>query len=261
MHIGGVHVELYWIIVFFIFGVTFGSFFNVVGLRIPKNLTIIKDQSHCPHCNETLRWHELIPVLSFLWQKGLCRNCRARISSIYPVMEFVTGLLFAYSYFQFGFQYELMTSILLISLLVIIIVSDLTYMLIPNKIILFFLPLLVISRIIAPLTPWYDMILGAVVGYFIIALIIILSRGGMGAGDMKLFFILGIALGWKVTLFTLFLASLLGACIGLILLSLQRVERLQPIPFGPYIAIAAIISYFHGDTLISAYLQLFESIS
>lgn len=250
-------MELYWIIVFFIFGMTFGSFFNVVGLRVPKNITFIQDQSHCPHCNKTLRWYELIPVLSFIWQKGTCRNCQARISTVYPIMEFVTGLLFAYSYFQIGFQSELMTSILLISLLVIITVSDITYMLIPNKIILFFLPFLIISRIISPLTPWYDMMFGAVVGYVIIALIIVLSRGGMGAGDMKLFFILGIVLGWKKVLFTLFLASLLGACIGLILHSLQKVARRQPIPFGPYIAVAAIISYFHGDALISAYLQLF----
>lgn len=250
-------MELYWIIIFFILGIVFGSFFNVVGLRVPKNITFIQYPSHCPHCNETLRWYELIPLLSFLWQQGTCRYCQARISPIYPIMEFITGLLFAYSYFQIGFQYELITSLLLTSLLVIITVSDLAYMLIPNKIILFFLPLLIISRIISPLTPWYDMIIGAFVGYIIIALIIVLSRGGMGAGDMKLFFILGIILGWKKVLFTLFLASLLGACIGLILRSLQKVGRKQPIPFGPYIALAAIISYFHGDVLISAYLQLF----
>lgn len=249
-------MELYWIIIFFILGVIFGSFFNVVGLRSPKNLTFIQYPSHCPHCNKTLRWYELIPLLSFLWQRGTCKNCQARISPMYPVIELVTGILFLYSYFQIGFQTELITAFLFISLLVIITVSDVAYMLIPNKIILFFLPLLIISRIISPLTPWYDMIIGAVVGYTTIALIIVLSRGGMGAGDMKLFFILGIVLGWKEVLFTLFLASLLGACIGLILRFLQKVGRRQPIPFGPYIALAAIISYFHGDALISAYLEL-----
>lgn len=249
-------MELYWIIIFFILGVIFGSFFNVVGLRSPKNLTFIQYPSHCPHCNETLRWYELIPLLSFLWQRGTCKNCQARISPMYPIIELITGILFVYSYFQIGFQIELITAFLFISLLVIITVSDIAYMLIPNKIILFFLPLLIISRIISPLTPWYDMIIGAVVGYTTIALIIVLSRGGMGAGDMKLFFILGIVLGWKEVLFTLFLASLLGACIGLILRFIRKVGRRQPIPFGPYIALAAIISYFHGDALISAYLHL-----
>lgn len=249
-------MELYWIIIFFLLGVIFGSFFNVVGLRSPKNIPFIQYPSHCPHCNETLRWYELIPLLSFLWQQGTCKNCQARISPMYPIIELVTGILFVYSYFHIEFQIELITAFLFISLLVIITVSDVAYMLIPNKIILFFLPLLIISRIISPLTPWYDMIIGAVVGYTTIALIIVLSRGGMGAGDMKLFFILGIVLGWKEILFTLFLASLLGACIGLILRFLQKVGRRQPIPFGPYIALAAIISYFHGDALISAYLQL-----
>src|SRR5699024_12599796 len=115
------------------------------------------------------------------------------------------------------------------------------YMLIPNKIILFFLPLLIISRIISPLTPWYDMIIGAVVGYTTIALIIVLSRGGMGAGDMKLFFILGIVLGWKEVLLTLLLSSLLGACIGLILSLLRKVGSNIPIPFDLYITFTVII--------------------
>src|SRR5699024_12371265 len=114
-------------------------------------------------------------------------------------------------------------------------------MLIPNKIILFFLTFLIIIRIISPLTPWYDMMFGAVVGYVIIALIIVLSRGGMGAGDMKLFFILGIVLGWKKVLFTLFLASLLGACIGLILHSFKKVASRQPITFCSCISVAEII--------------------
>lgn len=254
---GGVNVEIYWIIIFFTFGITFGSFFNVVGLRLPKSIPFVHDHSHCPTCKERLHWFELIPVLSFLHQKGACKHCHTRISPIYPVIELLTGLLFSYSYFLFGFQLELITSLLFISLLIIITVSDLAYMLIPNKILLFFLPLLIISRILSPLTPWYDPIIGAAIGFGIIALIILLSKGGMGAGDMKLFFVLGIVLGWKAVLFTLFLASLLGAVIGLILRALQRVERRQAIPFGPYIAVAAILAYFHGEPLIAAYLNLF----
>lgn len=248
---------IYLVIVFFIFGVIFGSFFNVVGLRMPKNISFVQGHSHCPTCKERLHWLELIPVLSFLWQRGACKHCQTRISFVYPIMELLTGVLFTYSYFSIGFHPELITSLLFISLLVTITVSDLTYMLIPNKILLFFIPLLIISRIISPLTPWYDMIIGAAIGFIMIALIILLSKGGMGAGDMKLFFVLGIVLGWKAVLFTLFLASLLGAVIGLILRALQKVKRRQPIPFGPYIAVAAMIAYFHGDMLVSMYLDLF----
>lgn len=200
---------------FFLFGTTFGSFYNVVGLRVPKNIPFVNDHSHCPNCDHRLRWHELIPVASFIWQKGRCRNCDTRISPLYPSMELLTGLLFAYSYFIFGFQLELITAILFISLLVIISVSDIAYMLIPNKFLIFFLPLLIIIRIIVPLNPWYDMIIGAFLGFALIALIIFISKGGMGAGDMKLFFVLGIVLGWKQVLLTFFLASLIGTIFGI----------------------------------------------
>lgn len=131
-------MEIYWLFVFFLFGTTFGSFYNVVGLRVPKNIPFVNDHSHCPNCDHRLRWHELIPVASFIWQKGRCRNCDTRISPLYPSMELLTGLLFAYSYFIFGFQLELITAILFISLLVIISVSDIAYMLIPNKFLIFF---------------------------------------------------------------------------------------------------------------------------
>src|SRR5699024_11662467 len=116
------------------------------------------------------------------WQRGTCKNCQARISPMYPVIELVTGILFLYSYFQIGFQTELITAFLFISLLVIITVSDVAYMLIPNKIILFFLLLLLISRIISPLTPWYDMFIGAVLVYTTLALINLLCSVRIDAG-------------------------------------------------------------------------------
>lgn len=250
-------MEIYWLFVFFLFGITFGSFYNVVGLRVPKNIPFVNDHSHCPNCHHRLRWHELIPVASFIWQKGRCRNCDIRISPLYPSMELLTGLLFAYSYFIFGFQLELITAILLISLLVMISVSDIAYMLIPNKFLIFFLPLLIIMRIIVPLNPWYDMFIGAFLGFGLIAFIIFISKGGMGAGDMKLFFVLGIVLGWQQVLLTFFLASLIGTIFGIFLKSLQKLKLRQPIPFGPSIAAAAVISYFHGETLLELYLSLF----
>lgn len=250
-------MEIYWLLVFFLFGITFGSFYNVVGLRLPKQMPFVHDHSHCPTCQHRLRWHELVPIVSYLWQRGTCTHCDARISPVYPCMELLTGLLFAYSYFIFGFQIELITAILFISLLIIISVSDIAYMLIPNKILLSFLPILIMMRIIVPLNPWYDMIVGAIVGFGLIALIIIVSKGGMGAGDMKLFFVLGVVIGWKQVLLTFFLASLIGTLFGLILKSLQKLKRKQPIPFGPSIAIAALIAYFHGETLLALYLSLF----
>lgn len=152
---------------------------------------------------------------------------------------------------------ELITALLLISMLMIILVSDITYMLIPNKILLFFLPLFIIMRIIQPLEPWWSSVVGGGGAFLLLAIIILVSKGGMGAGDMKLFGLLGIVLGLGKVLLTFFLASLLGAVVGLFLLGFKIIERKQPIPFGPYIIVATIISYFYGDLFISWYFRLF----
>lgn len=247
----------YFIIVFFIFGTVFGSFFNVVGLRVPKGILFRSDRSYCPTCNEQLRAFELIPIVSYIFQKGKCRHCKSHISFIYPFIELSTGLLFAYAFIHFGFTLELITAILFISMLMILFVTDISYMLIPNKILLFFSPFLLVMRIISPLEPWYDMLIGASVGFVVLSAIILVSKGGMGGGDMKLFVVLGIVLGWKATLFTLFLAALLGTVIGGVIMLIQKADRKQPIPFGPYIITAALLSYFHGEQIISMYLSLF----
>lgn len=250
-------MEIFWTIFLFVIGMTFGSFFNVVGLRVPKNIPFTTDRSYCPNCHTQLKWYELIPVFSYLLLFGKCRTCKNRISPLYPIIELITGLLFAYSYFVIGFEVELFAALIFMSLLMIIFVSDMRYMLIPNKILLFFLPFVILARIISPLTPWYDAIIGGVVGFGLIAIIILLSNGGMGAGDMKLFGIIGMILGWQNTLLTFFFAALFGAIIGGILLIFKMIKRKQPIPFGPYIVIGAIISYFYGKDIISLYLTLF----
>ncbi|MCR1834199.1 prepilin peptidase [Oceanobacillus caeni] len=242
-------------IFFFVFGITFGSFFNVVGLRLPKNETFANDRSYCPSCKKQLQWYELIPVFSFLFQGGKCRNCKANISFIYPVVELFTGFLFAFSYFKIGLQTELITAILLVSMLNIILVSDITYMLIPNKVLLFFLPFFLIMRMVHPLDPWWSPIIGSIIGFGIIAIIILFSRGGMGAGDMKLFGVLGIILGTQKVLLAFFLACLIGAIIGMLFMIFKVIARKQPVPFGPSIILAALISYFYGDMLINWYLR------
>lgn len=249
-------MELYFAILFFVLGTVLGSFFNVIGLRVPKKIAFTNDRSYCPNCKKQLTWYELIPVISFAIQKAKCRNCGKKISTIYPIIELATGFLFLFSYLQIGLELELITALVMMSMLMIIVVTDMSYMLIPNKILLFFLPLLVIMRVVSPLDPWYNAIIGAIAGYVLVAIIIILSKGGMGAGDMKLLGVLGIVLGLGNVLLTFFIAALLGALIGVVLMTLQKVKRRQAIPFGPYIVVAAIITYFYGDYIINWYLSL-----
>src|SRR5690606_13081059 len=160
------------------------------------------------------------------------------------------------AYWQLGFTPELIVALLFISLLAIIVVSDTAYMIIPDKVLLFFLPLLALGRIIAPSDPWWDSLLGPVVGFTVLFLVALLSKGGMGGGDIKLFFLIGLALGTIGTLVTLFFASVIGMIVGIVILKVRKQDRKQPIPFGPSIALAAIIVYFYGDRIIDWYINI-----
>ena len=248
-------LEWFYLIVFFLFGLTFGSFFNVVGLRSPRGEPFVNNRSYCPMCKRTLNWYELIPLFSFFIQQGNCRGCKKKISVIYPLVEGLTGVLFSFSFWMIGFEWELITAILLVSILMIILISDLKYMIIQDKVLLFFLPFLIIMRFAVPLEPWWSPIAGGIGAFLLISLLIILSRGGMGAGDMKLFAVLGIVLGHEKIILTFFLACFSGAFIGILLMLFKLVKRKQPIPFGPYIVFAALISYFYGESIIDWYLS------
>ena len=250
-------MDVIYTIVFGLFGLVLGSFYNVVGLRVPKGESIVAPPSHCTNCGKRLTAFELIPVLSYLIQRGKCKGCGVKVSPIYCFTEIVTALLFALCYMKFGFTAELAVALLFVSLLVIINVSDIAYMLIPNKILLFFLPLLIIARIISPLEPWWDSLIGAIVGFGILLLIAVVSKGGMGGGNIKLFFLIGFVLGIIHTLLTLFLASVVGMIIGLIVLKVRGQGRKTPIPFGPSIAVGTLIAYFYGNQLIEWYWQYF----
>lgn len=249
-------MNIFGMISFFILGIIFGSFFNVVGLRLPKNIPFHKGRSYCPSCEIQLRWFELIPIVSYTIQQGKCRHCGKRIAKLYPLIEVTTGILFIFAFWKIGWQIELLTIVLVISLAMILIVTDLNYLVIPNKILLFFLPFFVGLRILVPLDPWYDPLIGGAVGYVLVMIIILLSKGGMGAGDMKLLGVLGIILGWKLTLLSFFIATFSGALIGGILILTKKLKRGEPMPFGPYILLGALISYFFGEQIVTTYLTL-----
>ncbi|WP_231563657.1 MULTISPECIES: A24 family peptidase [Anoxybacillus] len=241
----------------FLLGLLLGSFYNVVGLRVPKGESIVAPRSHCPHCKRTLTALELIPVVSYVLQKGKCRACSARISFVYPLIELSAAILFTLAPLFVGWSAEVAVSWTLISLFVIIFVSDVHYMVIPNRVLLFFTPLLLVERLwIAPLTPWWDSLLGSVVGFMILFVIAVVSKGGMGGGDIKLFALIGLALGAKLTVLAFFLSTLVGTIFGLIGMALGRVKRGEPMPFGPAIVVGTLIAYFFGETMIDMYVKV-----
>jgi leader peptidase (prepilin peptidase) / N-methyltransferase len=245
------------LIIIILYALLLGSFYNVVGLRVPLKKSIVKPRSSCPYCRHQLTAVELIPVFSYLSQKGKCRRCKGRISPLYPFMEVLNAGLFVLAYLQLGMQWELLAAWTLISMLVIITVSDLKYMVIPDKVLLFFLALIILERLFIPLSPWWDSLAGGALGFGLLLLIAIISKGGMGGGDIKLYGVIGLAAGVKVTILSFMFATFLGAVIGLSALAFKLIEKGEPIPFGPFIAAGTMVAYLYGDAIISLYLSSF----
>ncbi|WP_034757192.1 prepilin peptidase [Rossellomorea vietnamensis] len=244
-------------ILVFIYALLLGSFYNVVGLRVPLKKSIVKPRSSCPYCSHQLTAIELLPVFSYLIQKGKCRRCNGRISPLYPFMEALNAGLFVLAYIEFGLRWELIVAWTLISLFIIIMVSDLKYMVIPDRVLLFFSGLFLVERLFIPLTPWWDSLIGAAVGFGLLLLIAVVSKGGMGGGDIKLYAVIGFVVGLKVMILSFMLATFFGAVFGLIALAFKLIEKGKPIPFGPFIALGTILAYLYGDVLLSAYLSFF----
>lgn len=241
----------------FLYGITLGSFYNVVGLRVPLNESIVRPRSHCSSCGRTLSVMELVPVLSYVLLRGKSKCCKASISPFYPIFELLTGLLFVVSPLLLGWSSELFVSWTLISLFIIITVSDLKYMIIPDKVLLFFSIVFIIERFFFPLHPWWSSLLGAAVGFTLLLVIAIVSKGGMGGGDIKLFAVIGLVLGAKLVLVSFFLSTFLGTIGGIVGMAIGKSKKKQPIPFGPYIALGTLITYYFGNQIIQWYLSIF----
>lgn len=246
-------------ILLFLYGLVLGSFYNVVALRVPDGKSIVAPRSACPKCGHRLTFLELIPVFSYFIQGGKCRQCKARISPIYPFFELLTAALFTIAPFSVGWSGELLIALTLISMLVIITVSDLAYMIIPDRVLIVFAGLFFFERLLFPLVPWWDSLAGAAAGFFLLLAIAVVSKGGMGGGDIKLFAVIGFALGVKLLLLSFFLSTLFGAFFGVIGLLIGAIKRKQTIPFGPFIALGSLVAYFFGDYLIAEYMRLLTS--
>lgn len=264
-------MEILIYIYIFIIGACFGSFFNVVGLRISAGKSIVRPRSSCPKCGHELSLWELVPILNYFFLGGKCRKCKTHISTKYVLFEIVTAMLFIYSYYMLGFSGEFFISLLFVSLIMIISVSDLEYMLIEDKVIVFFLIVFLILRIVIKLPsefstfglPTYvESLIGGVFGFGLLYWIAFIgqkvyNQEVMGGGDIKLYGIIGLILGLKMTFLSLFFASILGTFIGLTLSGLKIIKKDIPIPFGPFIGLGSLLTYFYGYDIVFWYLNLF----
>lgn len=239
-------MEVYYTVITFLFGTIFGSFFNVVGSRLPNHESIVHPPSHCTNCNHVLGWAELIPIVSFLIQGGKCKKCKQKISWFHPLYELATGVLFALCYSIFGAHLELIIALTFVSILMILIVSDYYYMIIPDEVILFGAVAIAVEYLC--IYGYMDTLiaLGSGIASFTIMYLIKLfgdwmfKKESMGGGDIKLLFLIGMVLGFPLSIVNIFFASFIALPISIMILYRNKTNI---IPFGPFLSIAAIVLF------------------
>ncbi len=265
-------------------GLIVGSFLNVVIHRLPKMMerewrqqareilhpddvhpdeptyNLVLPHSHCPHCNVEIKAWQNIPVVSYLFLRGRCHNCKARISPRYPLVELLTAALSMVVAWQFGFGWAAGGMLLLTWGLISLSLIDADTQFLPDSLVLPLLWLGLIANSFGLYTDLTTALWGAVFGYLSLWSVywlfkLITGKEGMGYGDFKLLAMLGAWGGWQVLPLTILLSSLVGAILGIIILKSRGESNATPLPFGPYLAIAGWIALIWGDTITGTYLQ------
>jgi leader peptidase (prepilin peptidase)/N-methyltransferase len=212
--------------------------------------------SHCYSCGHKLGLLDLVPVLNYFYLRRKCRWCGAPFSWQYPLIEGITGLLFLLIWHHFGYSWETLTGWVFISILVIVTVIDLKHLIIPDRVTL---TGIVLGLPLVALQSWVSLKLGIVAflaaGFFLLTIVVV-SRGGMGGGDVKLAALMGLYLGPVNVGIALFLAFLAGGVVGVILLATKLKSRKDVIPFGPYLALGSVIAFLWGSNIWHWYLGL-----
>lgn len=273
----------------FIIGLVVGSFLNVVIYRLPVMMernwrqecqelmgsdqpnahdssklspfNLATPRSTCPHCQSQIRWYDNIPIVSWCLLKGKCRDCSNAISMRYPLIELLTGLLSGFVGWKMGFDISTLFALLFCWFLIALTFIDLDTFLLPDQLTLPLLWLGLLISLTGTFTSPESSILGAAIGYlFLFSLYwgfkLLTGKEGMGFGDFKLLAALGAWLGWESLLLVILLSSTVGAFVGLAMIAIKGHDKQQPIPFGPYLATAGLISFFYQDQIISFYWNL-----
>jgi leader peptidase (prepilin peptidase)/N-methyltransferase len=258
-------------LIFFIFGASLGSFFNVVIDRLPQGGSLMFPSSHCPECNRPLAKKDLFPVISYLLLRGRCRYCRSSIPIRILFVELGTGLLFTLLYLYYGLTWELALTIVYSGMLIVLSIIDLEQKILPNKIVY---PGIIFAFVVACIgtifgfQPEYvaqfgfrlwivDSIIGSLAGFVLLFIVAMIFKGGMGWGDVKLAGMVGMIVGFPLVFVSLFIAIILGGVIAGLLLLTGIKKRKETIPFGPFIALATIITLLWGEVILKWYLGYF----
>jgi leader peptidase (prepilin peptidase)/N-methyltransferase len=282
-------LNLFFTIYTFALGAVVGSFLNVCIVRLPEGKSLVRPGSHCPSCDAPIRWFDNIPIVSFLMLRGECRRCGCHISWRYPAVELLTAILFVLLLHKFTHALALLIYIAFTCALIVVSFIDLKHYIIPNEISIpgIFIGLalsLVPARLaggqfVLPQSVFFiadgaptiagsflNSLIGCIAGGGILYLaglfsLAVFKKEGMGGGDVKLLAMVGAFLGWKLALMTIIVGSTLGAIVGVILILLRLKTRSEYIPFGPYLALGALLSLMYGDSILRMYLQFGQSLN
>lgn len=235
-----------------VIGSILGSFLNVCIYRLPLGKSIIYPSSHCTHCEHRLGILDLIPIASYLLLRGKCRYCGKAISPRYAIIEFTTGLLFLVCYFVLGYSALCIKAMIFTAFFIVISVIDYDHRLILDKVLFCLAITGVLIEALFPQHGWWDLLQAAVAGGLLFLVIALVSRGGMGMGDVKFAAVLGLYFGFKLSLLIFWLAFFLGGLAGVMALLCGK-SRKEALPFGPFLCLAAWIGMLYGEPLIQWY--------
>lgn len=243
--------------ILFVLGAVIGSFLNVVIYRLPRQQSLATPGSHCPRCERPVKWYDNIPLISYALLRGQCRNCGQPITMRYPAVELLTAVLWTLAGVEFGMTWSLLPALLFLSSLVAIFYIDLDHYIILNVIVL---PVAVIglgANIAISPDRWLEYLAAGLMSATFFFIVAVLKPGGMGMGDVKLAGMLGFFLG-RAVLTGLFLGFLIGAVTGVALMAAGIKGRKSRIPFGPFLAIGAVIALFFGNDLLDLWTGFFQ---
>lgn len=246
-----------WSALFFVLGAAVGSFINVVADRLPEGKSIISPPSSCPECQHRLSTADLFPILSYLLLKGRCRYCKTAIPIRLFLVELGMAALFTFLYWHYGFSWNLAIAAFYSCLFVVLLVIDLERSILPNKIVYPGMVIVLAVAVVAELVPAMiqpgikSAAIGGAIGFGLLLLAALISRGGMGWGDVKLAGLIGLVTGFPLIFLAMFLAITSGGLTAAILLLLKIKGRKDMIPFGPFLSLATLATLFWGNDLLS----------
>ena len=246
-----------------LFGAVIGSFLNVCIHRLPRRESVVWPASHCPTCGGQIAFYDNIPLLSYLLLGGRCRACQAPISIHYPIIEAANAVGYAAIFWYFGLTWHAAAYAVLFSALLVVTGTDLSHKIIPNVVTLPGILLGLLGAVTILPVGLLNSLLGVLVGGGILwglawASPYLFGKEGMGGGDIKLIAMVGAFLGWKPALLTIMIGSLVGSVIGVGLIAAKVIQRDQYLPFGPFLALGAVLSLFFHEPLLNWYWSLID---